>query len=175
MIKQIARIAGAVLLGAVVAGSMLITRHLSLLEGGIRHDIDAVERIVTVEKEIQKQNDVLTDMVSTAKGIGTGLDGVLATSERIRSSVVAVGASNRATLQLNGKLEADNGAAATELKRVVASLKAMNQSSAAIDQYMVDLQSIVGGELDALRAVAANTARMNLKTPEMEVKLPWAN
>lgn len=175
MIKQIARILGAVLLGAVVAGSMLITRHLSLLEGGIRRDIDAVDRIVIVEKEIQKQNDVLTDMVSTTKRIGTGLDGVLATSERIRGSVVAVGASNRATLQLNGKLEADNRAAATELNRVIASLKAMNQSSAAIDQYMAGLSSIVDGELDALRAVAANTARMNLKTPAMEVNLPWAN
>lgn len=169
MIGNIARIVGAVLLGAVVASSMGITRYLSLLEGGIRRDIDAVERIVAVEKEIQKQNDVLTDMVATTKRIGSGLDGVLTTSERIRGSVVAVGASNRSTLQLNGRLESDNAAAAAELARVVAALKGMNQSSAAIDQYLVGLKGIVSGELDALRAISANTARMNLKTPEVNL------
>ncbi|HWI65348.1 MAG TPA: hypothetical protein VNT75_26245 [Symbiobacteriaceae bacterium] len=169
MYGQIARILGAVLLGAVVASSLGISRYLSLLEGGIRRDIDAIDRIVAVEKEIQRQNDVLTDMVTTTKRIGTGLDGVLATSERIHGSVVSVGASNRSTLQLNGKLEADNAAAARELSRVVAALKGMNQSSAAIDQYLSSLSEVVDGELDALRAIAANTARMNLKTPEVNL------
>lgn len=167
MVKQIFRVVGAVLLGAGVAGSMLITRHLSLLEGGIRRDIDAVERMVAVEKAIQKQNDVLTDMVSTSKRIGTELDDVLATAGRIHGSVVAVSAANRTTLQLNGQLESDNGAAATELTRVVASLKTMNESSAAIDDYLVSLHAVVAEELDAMQAVAANTARMNLKTPEV--------
>ncbi|HYF92139.1 MAG TPA: hypothetical protein VD969_07815 [Symbiobacteriaceae bacterium] len=169
MYGKIARIVGAVLLGAMVAGSFVITRHLSLLEGGIRRDIDAVDRIVAVEKEIQKQNDVLTEMLSTTQRIGTGMDGVLATSEQIAGAVVSVGAANRTTLQLNGKLEADNAAAAAELNRVVAALQAMNQSSAAIDQYLLGLHEIVGGELDALRAIAANTARMNLKTPEVNL------
>lgn len=169
MTGQIARMLGAVLLGAVVASSMGISRYLSLLEGGIRRDIDAVERIVAVEKEIQKQNDVLTDMVATTKRIGTGLDGVLASSDRIGASVVAVGASNRATLALNGQLEADNAAAARELARVVAALKGMNQSATAIDQYMRNLSTVVEGELDALQAIAANTARMNLKTPEVNL------
>lgn len=169
MTGTIFRVVGAILLGAAVAGSFVITRYLSLLEGGIRRDIDAVDRIVAVEKEIQKQNDVLTDMVATTKRIGTGLDGVLATSDRIRGSVASVGASNRSTLQLNGKLESDNAAAAAELARVVAALRSMNQSSSAIDQYLVGLQEIVDGELDALRAISANTARMNLKTPEVNL------
>lgn len=166
---QIAKIVGAVLLGVVVAGSALITRYLTLLEDGIRRDIEAVDKIVAVEREIQKQNDVLTDMVATAERIGTGLDGVLATTERIHSSVVAVGASNRSTLALNLNLESDNSAAARELSRVVASLQAMNQSTAAINQYLNELASVVDVELDALTAIAANTARMNLKTPEVDL------
>lgn len=169
MYGNIARIVGAILVGAMAASSFVISRHLALLEGGIRRDLDAVDRIVVVEKEIQKQNDVLTDMVATTQRIGTGMDGVLATSERISDSVSSVGAANRATLQLNGKLESDNAAAAAELSRVVAALKAMNQSSADIDQYLLGLQEIVGGELDALRAISANTARMNLKTPEVNL------
>jgi hypothetical protein len=169
MTGQIAKVVGAVLLGAVVAGSALITRYLTLLENGIRRDIEAVDKIVAVEKEIQKQNDVLTDMVATAQRIGTGLDGVLATTERIHGSVVAAGASNRSTLALNLQLESDNAAAARELSRVVASLQAMNQSTNAINQYLSDLAAVVDVELDALTAIAANTARMNLKTPEVDL------
>lgn len=169
MTGQILKIVGAVLLGAVVAGSALITRYLTLLENGIRRDIEAVDKIVAVEWEIQQQNDVLTDMVATAERIGAGLDGVLATTERIHGSVVAVGASNRATLALNMKLESDNAAAARELSRVVASLQAMNQSTNAINQYLSQLAGVVDDELDALSAIAANTARMNLKTPEVDL------
>jgi hypothetical protein len=169
MIPHIAKVVGAVLLGAVVAGSALITRYLTLLENGIYRDIEAVEKIVAVEREIQKQNDVLTEMVATTERIGVGLDGVLATTERIRGSVVAAGAANRTTLALNWELESDNAAAARELSRVVASLQAMNQSTNAINQYLSELAGVVDVELDALTAIAANTARMNLKTPEVDL------
>jgi hypothetical protein len=169
MTGQIAKVVGAVLLGAVVAGSALITRYLTLLENGIYRDIEAVEKIVAVEREIQQQNDVLTEMVATTERIGAGLDGVLAGAERIRGSVVAVGAANRTTLTLNRELESDNAAAARELNRVVASLQAMNQSTNAINQYLSELAGVVDVELDALTAIAANTARMNLKTPEVDL------
>ncbi|MDF2630902.1 MAG: hypothetical protein K0R39_4733 [Symbiobacteriaceae bacterium] len=169
MLGQVAKVVCAVVLGAAVASSALITRYLTLLENGIRRDIEAVDKIVAVEREIQRQNDVLTDMVATTQRIGTGLDGVLATTERIHSSVAAVGVANRSTLELNTRLESDNGAAARELSRVVASLQAMNQSTTAINQYLKELAAVVDDELDALSAVASNTARMNLKTPEVDL------
>jgi hypothetical protein len=169
MYGSIARVIGAVLLGAAVLGSLVISRYLALLEGGISRDLDSVDRIVTVEKEIQHQNDILNDMVATTQKIGTGLDGIVDTSSSIQNEVVAVGAANRTTLQLNGGLETNNGAAAQQLSRVVAALKAMNQSTSAIDSYLSDLNDTVAGDVDALEAISANTARMNAKTPRVVI------
>jgi hypothetical protein len=167
MVGSVARVVGAVLLGAAVAGSFVITRYLSLLEGGIDRDLASVDRIVTAEEAIQKQNAVLTDMVLVTERIGTGLDGVLESSQSIQGQVQAVGAANRATLELNHALESNNGAAASQLTKVVQNLQQMNASAAAIDQYLSALRGTAAGDVQALEAIAANTARMNLKTPKV--------
>ncbi|HYG60491.1 MAG TPA: hypothetical protein VD902_20660 [Symbiobacteriaceae bacterium] len=168
MFANIARIVGAVLLGAAVAGSFVITRYLSLLEGGIQRDLAAVERIAQVELEIQKQNEILTDMVAVTQRIDAGLDGVLTTSRQIGTQVVSVGEFNRDTLRINGVLKGNNAAAAAEMNKVVAALQEMNASASAIDRYLVLLRDTVGGDVSALEALAANTARMNAKTPEVK-------
>jgi methyl-accepting chemotaxis protein len=167
MVGSIARVVGAVLLAAAVAGSFVVTRYLSLLEGGIDRDLASVDRIVVAEQAIQKQNDVLTDMVQVTNRIGQGMGGVLETSQAIAGRVQAVGEANRATLELNHALETNNGAAAAQLTAVVEHLKQMNASAAAIDQYLAALKGAAAGDVDALQAVAANTARMNIKTPKV--------
>lgn len=170
VVATILRVIGAVLLGGAVAGSLAITRHLSLLETGIQKDLEAVAKIVAVEREIQSQNEVLTDMVAVTRNIGTGLDGVLAASGRIEGQVAAMGEANRATLTVNQQLAANNDAAASDMARVVAALRQMNGAVQAIDQYLAALRETVAGDERALEAIAANTARMNLKTPEVSFR-----
>ena len=167
MYANAARVVTAVVLGAAVAGSFVITRYLALLEQGLQRDVTAVERIAQVEREIQKQNAVLTDMVTVTKRIDTGLDGVLQVSSKIGDQVVAVGVANQETLRINGALSANNSAAAAELNKVVAALQQMNASAAAIEQYLAALRETVTSDVAALDAIAANTARMNAKTPEV--------
>lgn len=167
MLGSVVRVAVAALLGVAVAGSFTITRYLSLLEGGIQRDLTAIDKIVAVEKAIGQQNAVLTDMVGVTRRIGGGMDGLLALSDRIDDHVKAVVEANRAALEYNGAVEANNEAAARELERVVAALQRMNASAADIEEYLGALGQTAAGDVEALEAVAANTARMNLKTPEV--------
>lgn len=165
MIGQIARIIAAVALAGLAGGSFLVTGHLVSLEKGIEQDVATVRQMVAVQQTIRHQNEILTDMVAVTERIGTGLDSLITATEAIRAQAAAVSDANRATLALNAALEGNNAATAAELQKVVASLQQMNQSAAVIDQSLAGLRGVVAGDAQALRAVADNTARMNLKTP----------
>lgn len=165
MVWKILRIVAAVGLGGAVAGSFAITGYLSRLEGGLTQDIQAVDRIVVAERAVQAQNQLLDDMVTVTGSVGSGLDGILATTEALHGSVVAVGQANRGTLALNEPLIANNAEAAQQLQQVVESLKAMNQSSAEIRDYMSQLRDTAAADVKALKTVAYYSGRMNAKTP----------
>ena len=165
MIGQLARILAAAVLTGLAGGSFLITGHLVQLEKGIEQDVATVRQMVAVQQSIRQQNEILTDMVAVTDRIGGGLDGLITASEAIRGQVAAVGEANRATLGLNATLEANNAAAALELQQVVTSLQQMNQSAGVIANSLEGLRTVVASDTQALRAVADNTARMNLKTP----------
>jgi len=152
-------------LAAAAAGSLVITSYLGRLDRGIESDVVAVERMVEGQRAIQKQNEILGDMVTATRSIGGGLDQVIKVSEGIGGHVGAVGKANQSTLTLNDAMIANNLASATDLARVVAALRQMNQSAAAIEQYLAALRETAAADVRHLETIAANTARMNAKTP----------
>ncbi len=159
------RIALASLLTVAAAGSLSITGYLSRLEGGVQQNVRAAQALVDAQKAIRDRNAALSDMVVATNRIGTGLEAVLSRSEQIGQGVKAVAQANRQTLALNGQVEANNADSARELARVLAALRSMNQSAGAIRQYMADVSEIAARDAGALRAIGANTARMDARTP----------
>lgn len=165
MLQPALRLMGAVLLGALTAGSFAVTGSLARLEAGIRLNATALDRTVDAQRAVLRQNEMLREMVQTTGRLGDGLGQVLTTSEAILAQVDAVGEANRATLHLNRSLEAANAGSAQELARVVEALRQMNRSAAVIANQMEALQRVAAADVDLLEALAANTARMNARTP----------
>ena len=152
-------------LGAVAAGSFVITGYLARLEAGIQQNVTAAQALVETQKAVRDRNAVLTDMVAVTNRMGAGLDVVLDRSQAIELGVQAVSEANRATLVLNRAAQQNNAASAQEMARVLAALKGMNRSASAIDDYLAALRDTVAADVDALSAIGSNTARMNVKTP----------
>lgn len=164
-LAQVCRLAAAGVLAAATVGSLSITRYLSRLEAGVLHNVRAAQALVDTQTAIRDRNAVLSDMVVVTDRIGAGLDGLISRSEQIGTGVRAVSRANSETLQLNRAVEANNDDAARELARVVEALIAMNQSASAIAQYMSDVADTAARDMEALRAIGSNTARMNARTP----------
>lgn len=164
-LAQLWRVAVAGCLTAAAVGSLSVTGYLSRLEAGVLHNLRAAQALVEVQKAIRDRNAVLADMVTATERIGDGLNGVLARSEQIGGALGAVAQTNREILAVNGAVEANNAEAARQTARVVGALRAMNQSAAAISQYMADVADIAARDMEALRAIGSNTARMNARIP----------
>lgn len=164
MFGSVARLITAATLGAAVAGSLSITHYLTALEEGIEQNVVAARAPVEAQKAIRDRNAVLGEMVAATNRISVGLDGALEQSVAIRGHVGAVGEANRATLGLNRSMAGHNEAAATDLEGVIAGLRSMNGSAAAIREYLRELRSVAAADVDYLESIAVSTARMNAKT-----------
>lgn len=159
------RTAVAVLLAAVVGGSLTITGYLARLEAGVLHNVRAAQALVDAQRFIRDKNAALESMVTGTDRIGAGLEVIVAQSEALGAGVGAVAQASRDTLALNNALGAHNADAARDLARVVAALRAMKKLAAEVRDSVADLSDTAAADLEALRAIGANTARMNARTP----------
>jgi hypothetical protein len=165
MISFVIRLTLAIALGAAVVGSFMITRHLRTLEQGIVQNERGLGEAIKAQRVIKEQNELLPKMAAAVERLAAGLDRAIAASREIRIEIREVSEANRVTLQINGELERSNRSAEAQMVQVVDSLRRLRQTAALIQGYLTALRDTAANDLDRMKAIAANAARMNLRTP----------